>query len=98
MCNDNECLHFLVPPPPFPPLCHTQSDEAEAKERELALLTKAIEEAKASVEEERQAAAAAEATRAEEAKRAAAETEALRQQLDNAVRRVAASAIGGISP
>lgn len=66
---------------------HVQTDDAEADKRELALLKKAVEEAEASVERERQATAAAEARGAEDAARAASETEALREQLDNAVRR-----------
>lgn len=63
-----------------------QANEAEADKRELALLKKAVEEAEASIETERQATAAAESRGAEDAARAASETEALREQLDNAVR------------
>lgn len=53
--------------------------------REAALLKKSVDEAEASVEKERKAASFAEERSAKEAERAAAETEALRQQLDNAV-------------
>lgn len=67
--------------------CHVQTDEAEANKRELASLRTAVEEAEASVERERRATAAAEARVAEHAARATLETEALREQLDNAVRK-----------
>lgn len=66
--------------------CGVQTDEAEANGRELALLKDAVQEAEASVERQRQATAAAEARGAEDALRAASETEGLREQLDNAVR------------
>eukprot|EP00903_Cladosiphon_okamuranus_P005357 g5352.t1 len=72
-----------------------KTDGAEADKRELALLKKAVEEAEASIEREQQATTAAEARGAEGAKRAASETEALREQLDNAVRSLAEASSGG---
>lgn len=68
-------------------LCRAQAHEAELTKREAALLKVGLDEAEASLEKERQAASAAEARSAKEAERAAAETGALRQQLDNAVSR-----------
>lgn len=53
--------------------------------REAALLKKGVAEAEASVEKERKSASVAAARSVKDAERAAAETEALRQQLDNAV-------------
>ena len=65
---------------------HVKTDEAGSVKRELASLRKAVEEAEALIETERQATTAAEARGAEDAARAASETQALREQLDNAVR------------
>lgn len=60
------------------------------------MLKKAAEEAEASIEKERHATKAAEARGAEDANRAASETEALREQLDNAVRSNEKGVDGGV--
>lgn len=74
---------------PVPPCEHAPHDnqtaEAEAGQREAALLREAADGAQSALREERGASTAAEARREEETERAAAETASLRQQLDSAV-------------
>lgn len=64
-----------------------QTKSEEASKREAALLRKAIAEAESSAEQKEQATVAMEAQFEKEVKRAAAQADAFRHQLENAVRR-----------